>query len=180
MAKARLDDPLTVDQLRSLLDYHPKLGLFFWRRRPEVTQYDRSWNTRYAGSVAGTPTVPRGYVQILLNGKLYLGHRLAFLWMTGKWPEFEGDHIDGNPSNNRWSNLRDATRGQGMMNTGPRSDNGSGYRGVYWSTTKRRWVANIYANKKRHYIGYFDTAEAAHAAYAEAAKRLHGEFARTG
>ena len=90
MAKIRLNDPLTADQLRTLLNYDPATGVFTWRRQNQLGHYARSWNTRYAGTVAGTSQ--HGYVQIMVNGWLYLAHRLAFLWMTGNWPALEADH----------------------------------------------------------------------------------------
>jgi len=176
MAKTRLDDPLTADQLRTLLDYNHETGVFRWRRRDQLGHYARTWNTRYAGTVAGTSQ--HGYIQIMINGTLYLGHRLAFLWVTGNWPEFEGDHIDGDPANNRWDNLRDATRSQGLMNTRRRSDNTTGYKGVWLDKRRDQWVANIEANGKKHHLGYFPTPEAAKLARDAAADLLHGEFAR--
>jgi hypothetical protein len=177
MAKPRLDDPLTTDQLRTLLHYNAKTGAFTWRRRDRLGHYARTWNTRYAGKVAGTPTVPHGYIQIMVNEELYLAHRLAHLWMTGAWPASEIDHRDGNRANNRWNNLRVATSSQNKMNGGRRSDNTSGYRGVRFDKRRGIWVAEIYANGIKHHIGYFQTAEAAAAAYAEAAARIHGPFA---
>jgi hypothetical protein len=179
MVAPRLDDPLTADQLRALLDYDPKLGSFFWRAREPLRQYDRTWNTRYAGMAAGTPTVPSGYVQILINKRLYLGHRLAYLWMVGEWPEDEVDHIDRDPSNNRWANLRPATSSQGKMNRGMHSNNVSGFKGVHFEKRRSHWIATIYAQGKRHQLGSFPTADLAKAARDEAARRLHGAFART-
>lgn len=176
MGKTRLDDPLTADQLRAQLDYIPSSGAFIWRRRIVRNQYDKTWNTRYAGTVAGTSQ--HGYIQILLFGRLYLGHRLAFLWMTGNWPALEADHEDSNPSNNRWSNLRDATRSQGLMNTRKRSDNTSGYKGVRFEKRRNHWIAEIEAHGRRHYIGAYPTPEAAKLARDAAADLLHGDFAR--
>jgi hypothetical protein len=175
MVKARLDDPLTADQLRSLLRYLPVTGFFVWNHNPQRT---RDWNTRYAGTKAGTPTVPRGYIQIMVNKRLYLGHRLAFLWMNGSWPEFEIDHIDGDPANNAWGNLRHATRSQQLMNAQKRSDNASGHKGVHWSSRRHKWVAEVMVDGKKHTFGHFNTIEEAKAARDFAAKRLHGAFTR--
>ena len=180
MAKPRLNDPLTADQLRAVLDYNPRTGVFTWRRRMPTRQYDKTWNTRYAGTIAGTPTVPRGYVQILVDRRLYLAHRLAHLWITGEWPKHEVDHRDGDPTNNRWNNLRVATSSQNKMNGVRRSDNTSGYRGVWFDKRRELWVAEIRGDGIRRHLGYFPTAEAAAAAYAEAAARLHGKFANLG
>jgi hypothetical protein len=163
-----------------LLDYSPKLGLFFWRRREPLRQYDKTWNTRYAGMPAGTPTVPKGYIQIMADGRLHLAHRLAFLWMTGAWPKQEVDHRDGDRANNRWKNLRVATSSQNRMNSVRRSDNASGYKGVSFDKRRDYWVADIMANGMTFHLGSFPTPEAAAAAYAEAAARLHGKFANLG
>ena len=99
--------------------------------------------------------------------------------MTGNWPVFEGDHKDSNPSNNRWDNLRDATRSQGMMNTRKRRDNTSGHKGAWFDKRRGLWVAEIMINYRKHHLGYFDTSEEAKAARDAAARRLHGEFHRT-
>jgi hypothetical protein len=178
MVKARLDDPLTADQLRSLLNYDPKTGVFTWRRREQQGHYARTWNTRYAGTIAGTPTVPRGYLQIMVNGRLYLAHRLAYLWMHGVWPVDEVDHRDTDPANNRWSNLRAATSSQGKMNTRIRSDNTTGHKGVWFEKRRNHWIAEIHADGKKRQIGSYSTIEEARAAREAAARQLHGRFAR--
>ncbi|HXJ28162.1 MAG TPA: HNH endonuclease [Streptosporangiaceae bacterium] len=178
MAKPRVDDPLTANQLRALLDYDPATGIFTWRRRDQIGHHARTWNTRYAGTVAGTPT-RLGYIQIMANGWLYVAHRLAYLWMVGEWPEDEVDHRDGDGMNNRWNNLRPATRSQGLMNTRKRSDNTSGHKGVWFDKRRKRWVAEVQINGKKHIYGNFASLEDAVAARDHGARRLHGKFART-
>lgn len=88
------------------------------------------------------------------------------------------DHIDGNSLNNVRSNLRLATKAQNNRNMKKPSHNTSGYKGVSWRKNAGRWRAYIFINNKQIHLGYFDTPEEAHAAYCEAAKELHGEFAR--
>lgn len=88
------------------------------------------------------------------------------------------DHIDGNGLDNRRCNLRLATVGQNNMNKGPGSNNTSGYKGVYWRPDKRKWSAEIVAYGKKRRLGYFKSAETAYEAYCEAAKEMHGEFAK--
>lgn len=90
------------------------------------------------------------------------------------------DHINGDKIDNRRQNLRSCTRAQNQMNQRPKGGlrkNKLGLKGV--CRNHGRYMANITANKVQHYLGTFDTPEEAHAAYCEAAKRLHGEFART-
>lgn len=88
------------------------------------------------------------------------------------------DHIDGNPLNNRKSNLRVATTSQNGCNRDKMSNNKSGYKGVCWHKKSQRFRATICINQNRMHIGQFRTALEAARAYNERAKELHGEFAR--
>lgn len=114
------------------------------------------------------------------QGKLLL-HRVILERILNR-PMQKGeiaDHINGDRLDNRRSNLRIATDTESARNRGRRSDNTSGYKGVVWSKgMKKKWAAQVYANRKRVYIEYFDTPEEAHEAYCKAAKEIYGEFAR--
>lgn len=88
------------------------------------------------------------------------------------------DHRNGNGLDNRRGNLRCATHAENMQNVGIRVDNRSGYKGVCFDKRCGRWMAYINANRRRRYLGYFPSAELAAHAYDEAARDLHGEFAR--
>jgi len=176
MANQRLTvETLTAEQLRAVLHYDAVTGDFTWKPRDALL---KSWNTRYAGKIAGSPT-KYGYIQIAVFGVLYHGHRLAWLWMTGFWPPAGIDHRDTDTGNNRWSNLRLASQSENRMNSQNRLDNTSGYKGVYLRKKTGKYVAEIVVAGRKHHLGSHDSLEAAHAAYYEAAHRLHGEFART-
>lgn len=175
MASKRIDQTLTAEQLRGAVDYEPETGIFRWRHRLDVAN---RWNSRYAGKIAGTSGSSHGYCQISIDGSLHLAHRLAYLHTTGEWPINQIDHADGDKTNNRWANLRDANQSENNANQTIRSNNSSGYKGVYWHVGGKKWKAQIVAGGKHHHIGYFDTAEAAADARAKAADLLHGEFAR--
>lgn len=175
MAKPRLDDQLTADQLRAALDYDPESGLLFWRHRDDVLA---RVNKRFAGKPAGCRDGQYGYLSVRLHDRLYQAHRLIWLHVTGEWPADVLDHIDGNPSNNAWNNLRPATRAENNRNKIAIRRNA--LKGTTWEPRSQRWVASIMLSRKNHYLGTFDTAEEAHAAYAEAAARLHGPFANLG
>jgi hypothetical protein len=171
---------LTAEYVRSILDYNPETGIFRWRFRADCPQ---RWNTRYALSVAGT-TLHRGAIYIRINRINCYGHRLAWLVMIGEWPIADIDHIDGNPSNNSWHNLREASDSENLCNRGRTKKNTSGFKGVsYYSAhpewNLKRWVARIRKDGTTHRLGYFTTPEEAHVAYDAAAKRLHGEFAKS-
>jgi hypothetical protein len=163
---------ITAERLRQLLHYDPERGVFTWLSRPA----ERSWNTRFAGTRAGTIN-GLGYVVIGILGRRYKAHRLAWLYVHGEWPGRELDHINCDKSDNRIANLRPATRSQNIANSRARSDSTSGLKGVRWHESSRRWLARLTAGGKRH-IGLFDTPEAAHAAYIAAAEKHFGEFAR--
>jgi hypothetical protein len=175
MAKRFIDSGLTVQQLRDALDYDHTTGRFYWRRRKGV---HHTTNVRYAGKEAGHRCPRLGYVLLGFNGRLYRAHRLAWLYVFGEWPAGDLDHINGDGFDNRTANLREATRTQNNGNMRMPSHNTSGLKGAYWDKRAERWMSQIKHQGRQHYLGYFDTAEQAHAAYAAAAVRLHGEFAR--
>lgn len=167
MAKQDID----VEALRADLDYDPETGIFTWRRAigPRVQ----------IGMIAGYKGNNARYWHIQWRGHDYTLHRLAYFYVYGKWPANHLDHRDGDTCNNRISNIRDATRTQNMGNRRISKNNTSGFKGV--CRAKRpagKWCAKIGAGDKRIFLGYFDTAEAAHDAYMAAARIRFGEFAR--
>jgi len=93
-------------------------------------------------------------------------------------PGLQVDHIDGDPTNNRRSNLRLCTHAENGKNQRRPSTNSSGFKGVSWHKRDKRWYARIMINRKNKHLGCFDTPEDAKAAYDVAAERLFGEFRR--
>lgn len=170
---------LTCEILRQLLNYDPVTGVFTWKIRPGSDQPTNSWNTRFVGKVAGSRN-RYGYLSIRVGSRAYRAHRLAWLYMTGGWPQDEIDHIDCDKLNNRFSNLRDCGHAENAWNRPAQRGNKSGLKGVSLSSKgARRYYSSIRASGKRVHLGCFHTAEEAHSAYVEAATRLHGEFVRT-
>ncbi len=161
---------LTKERLDELLSYHLETDHFTWK-------VSRGGTAR-AGSVAGSPNTS-GHIQIKIDGKLYLAHRLVFLTITGRWPENELDHIDGNPANNRWANLREATRIENMQNQRVNTCNTSGVTGVGWHATTSKWRSRIHVNRKFVHLGYFTEFEDAVAARRAAEMKYFGEFSAT-
>jgi hypothetical protein len=102
-------------------------------------------------------------------------HRL----ITSAPAGLEVDHIDGDGLNNRRANLRLATKAQNMKNRRPNRKSASGVKGVTWHKQNGKWQAQIMSDKDSHYLGYFETIEAAAKAYAEASVKLHGDFGRS-
>lgn len=92
---------------------------------------------------------------------------------------FEPDHIDCDGLNNRRSNLRLATHQQNLCNKGRQANNTSGHKGVSWHKLAQKWRAEIAVHGRHIYLGLFSDKESAAKAYADAATKHHGEFART-
>lgn len=156
---------LTAERLRDLARYDQNTGLFTnLVGRPGIS----------VGAVMGCLT-PHGYILIGIDYESHYAHRLAYLYMTGEWPPDEIDHRDLNRSNNAWSNIRPATRSQNKFNIRRLRNNSTGYCGVTWCKRKKKFQAQYKKNGKYTWIGYFDTAEEASAAYQEAIA-YRGEF----
>jgi len=119
-----------------------------------------------------------GYIYINVEGKAMLAHRLAWFLVMGVWP-VEIDHKNTLKHDNRWRNLREATRIENCGNAKTNKNNELGIKGVHLRKTTQRYRARLCRNGKSISLGEFDTAEQAHAAYAAAAKKYFGEFART-
>lgn len=174
-------DDISAEELRKLLRYEPETGRLFWLPRPVgmFKAKGETWNARFAGKEAFTAIQQDGYKIGKVFGRVLLAHRVIWALVTGEWPKNELDHRNRQGSDNRWANLREATRSENSRNTGVRSDSISGIKGVRWNKSANKWVAEIKANGDRIYLGCFDTPEEAGASYDAAAKRHHGDFART-
>lgn len=116
-----------------------------------------------------------GYWEIGYKGKRYLGHRIAWAYETGKWPEFEIDHKSRDGSSLKFDDLREATSLQNKYNIGKRKNNTTGFIGVSFSKRQMRYRAYHGVDRAQIHLGYFDTAEEASAAY-QAAIAYRGEF----
>jgi len=161
---------VTQEYLKELLKYDWDTGLFIWTSRRSM----------FAGKIAGT-TDNDGYIKITINSRRFFAHRLAWLYVNGKWPSREIDHINGDPSDNSIENLREATRSQNRANIRYHRNNKTKTKGIcyvkYGLTYK--WRTSVMANGRRSY-SFFDTKEEAQSAYNKEIVTLFGEFACTG
>jgi hypothetical protein len=153
---------LSAIRLRELLNYDPATGIFTWK----VNTY-RKLKGKKAGSTASN-----GYWDIRIDRSLYKAHRLAWLYVHGRWPADQIDHINGERADNRIENLRECSRAENMQNSPVRKDSQIGLKGVS-TTPGGRYVASISANKAMYFLGTFDTPEEAHSAYVAAKEELH-------
>jgi len=157
-----------LEILKSRLNYDMKSGVF---------TYKHDYNVMKKGEIAGRFNT-NGHIQISINNKRYMAHNLAWLYVTGEYPEtFIIDHIDRNYSNNSFGNLRKANLSLNQGNSEIRKDNTSKIKGVSWSKNKKCWVAQICKNSKKIHIGYFSSKEDAKKAYEKAAIFYFGNFA---
>lgn len=117
----------------------------------------------------------KGYLKASVGGKPYRIHRLVFLYHYGYMPS-QVDHIDGNRTNNRIENLRQATSAQNNQNRTPTGS--SGIKGVRWHKQSKKWVASINVNGKSVHLGSFLTIEEAELVANKARQSAHGEFYR--
>lgn len=153
---------MNKEQLQELLLYDPITGVF-------INLTTRSHNAK-AGMVAGAKQLT-GHYAVQLNGKKYLLHRLAWLYMTGDWPVYGIDHIDGDPSNNKFENLRDIPQQYNAQNIKrAQKHSKKGILGV--SENHHNFMARIKLNGVSTYIGTYKTPGLAHQAYLEF-KRIH-------
>lgn len=120
----------------------------------------------------------RRYAATRFRGKLWLMHRLVMLWEYGEPPVgCEVDHVNRDGLDNRLCNLRYVTQSQNGANKAKRSDNTSGYKGVFWHKTAKKWMAQIGYEGRTHYLGLYDSKKDAANAYDKAARELEGEYA---
>jgi hypothetical protein len=155
-----MNSELTHDEVRRILHYNRRTGVFTW--------LVDSGARKVAGKVAGTPGVNRPCIYISIKRKKYLAHRLAWFYVHGVWPAAQVDHKDGDPANNRLSNLREATNAQNQQNL--RNPKGlNPYVGVHFNKEHGVYTARI--NGK--HIGYAKTAELARDLYLKAKAELH-------
>jgi hypothetical protein len=137
---------LSLEKLKENLHYDPETGIFTRKKKTPSGP---------TGTIAGYKR-KGGEINVRV-GKQYLAHRLAWFYMTGEWPKLLIDHKNGNPSDNRWCNLREATHSQNCQNTP--------HRGVSWHKHYKKWGARSWCNGKSNHIGWYETEVEALEAY---------------
>lgn len=157
---------LTQDDVKKMFDYRD--GNLYWKTTKR---------TNFIGKRVGY-LQPNGYTRVNIKGNLKYLHRLIFLYHYGHWPKDQIDHIDGDPSNNRIENLREATNTQNNYNKTKYSRNTSGYKGVSWNKSAKKWEAYVTIDGERKYLGIYEDMQDAVQIASNARRVLHVEFAK--
>lgn len=163
---------ITAELLRTLVSYDPSTGEFT-RIAHVFSENGRRSGQSKLGPMTRKPNAV-GYITFSVNRTNVLAHRLAWLYMTGDWPDGVIDHINGNRADNRWENLRpsDATLNQQNQRKA-KSGSVVDLLGVTVDKVSGKYIAQITHNYRHIHIGRFDTAAEAHAAYLGAKRVIH-------
>lgn len=155
-----------MEKLKNLISYCPETGDFTWKK----DRTRKGLVFRKAGDPAGCLSKATGYIVIRVEGVNYLAHRIAWFLLTGESPPTV-DHINGVRNDNRFVNLRAATKKQNVRNR-------HSTKGVHKAKGRAKWTAYITVDYRRIHLGQFDTEQEASAVYQKAAEDHFGQFAR--
>jgi hypothetical protein len=151
--------------LNELFEYNPVSGIVIWKTsRCNKIKVGNTVSHRGCG----------GYIQVRIEGRLWMLHRIIWKIQTGNWPTGFIDHINGIRDDNSWSNLRDVTPFvNGQNRKGPDKDSTTGYLGVCFCKQSKKFKAQMTVNKIRVLNKLFDTPEEASNAYQQAKEKYH-------
>lgn len=160
--------------LHECLRYAPVTGLLFWKLRPREHFDSRRictwWNKRYAGKQAFVTVNNSGYFFAAVDNRKYLAHRVIWKLMTGEDPVEIVDHVDRNPLNNCWANLRCATKSQNNINRNKKA-------GVHFDKSRGNWQAYTKRNGRKVHLGRYASEAEARRARAIGVEKIYREYA---
>ena len=154
---------ITRERLKEVLHYCQNTGVFI--RRITIGR----WN---AGEIAGSLN-DQGYWLIVVDGRRYRAHHLAWLYVHGEWPDISIDHINRLTADNRIENLRIATLSENQQNRKVPKNNRSGFLGASFNKAKGKWLAQISSAGRHYFLGWYDSASDAGQSYELAKHALH-------
>lgn len=151
---------ITQSELKELITYDPETGIIKWINSGKGRRLKPT-------NISDCNYRKDGYLTITIGKKAYLGHRIAWLYMTGKWPKYFIDHINGDPSDNSFLNLRDLSHQKNHFNRAPK--------GYSYNKQRGNYQARITVDGKNIHLGNYQTKDEAHAAYLIAKPKYHGK-----
>jgi len=167
---------LTLERANQVFSLNLLTGQLIWKERPSSDfpniRIANGWNRRWTGKVAGGIGIGR-YFRVSIDGHMHLVHRVIWLMHYGSHPKNQIDHINGDRTDNRIANLRDASCTDNARNKSRRRDNKSGQIGVSWHKDTQKWVAQIGVNGRERHLGLFSSLDDAIFARKQA-ERVHG------
>lgn len=164
-----MTDRELIAQAEALLDYDKNSGELRWKQNELVRKDLR-------GQIAGWLSQD-GYRYLKIDNKRLCAHRVVWMLYHKEIPD-QIDHINMDRADNRIANLRNACIAENNRNRTKQSNNTSGFKGVTFHKSTKKYHAKIMVNKVRHSLGYFENAETASVAYQNASRELHGNFSR--
>jgi hypothetical protein len=159
---------VTQERLHELFRYDPETGELWHKKKNS----NRSIMNRPVGCKRD------GYLVARIDGKTLSLHRVIWVYVYGKLPEYDIDHINMDRADNRLSNLREATRSKNMMNTLAHRDSRSGVKGVCWHKAAQKWFARVSKDGGTINVGLFETKEQAAEAVQKCREKMHQAFTR--
>lgn len=166
---------LTAEYVRSILRYNRNTGILTWKPREKGSHF----NPKLIGKAAGVKH-HTGYIYIKISGRLYEAHRIGWFIVKGHWPKELLDHKNNKKADNRFKNLREATRNQNAKNRVKLAPSTSKYKGVSFNTKTGKWISTIMVDGKSNFLGLFNSDVKAHSVYIKASKEMHREFGNIG
>ncbi|MDE4176360.1 HNH endonuclease signature motif containing protein [Phaeobacter sp. PT47_59] len=160
----------TIDRLHEVLICDPIAGRLYWRERPVRRSQDKTWNSRYAGKETFIVNGSKGYLLGKVDHIGLRAHHVIWAMEKGRWPSLQIDHINGDPKDNRISNLREVTQNANMLNRKAYEKKSGLPPGVNYNS--RGFMARIQRGGQTRYLGTFPTKEEAHKAYLKAVAQL--------
>lgn len=176
MKKSEID----FHKIEERLEYLSETGEFLWKRLPGNSRTINSWNTRYAGKIAGTIRCVNKdsglyYKFINIEGIVHRAHHLVWLFEHGSIPAMI-DHLDGNGLNNKIDNLRELSMSDNIRKARIQVNNTSGYKGVSFRKDTGKWTARTKIDGKYVSLGSFCTKEEAFEIYSQKVLEIAGEI----
>ena len=160
----------SIDELRRIFTYDPETGALVWKQRDDV---GAAWNARHAGQPAFRTVHSEGYLTGNIWRRKYYAHRVAFAMHHGRWPAGLIDHINGDRTDNRATNLREVGLSENAKNRRAGLKQ-SGHAGIWWIEGAQRWRVVHRHGGRRYNVGSFATLDEAIDAMRKTLTKVHG------